>query len=503
MTSGGIRRPWSLTRRLTVWYAAAALAVLALAASVLYWGLARSLRSEDDRFVLAKARELRTIATRYRDQPDMLREEIAIESAMPTLQGYAARILSPTGAVEAESPGMERDLPPARFPEPGLPRPVEWRSPSGHTYELFGAALTPEGGRTVQVALDVSRDAEVLDVQLALLAMVVVLGTLVSGAAGWLVARRGLRPLGRITATARTVSAARLDRRLGIRTWPAELADLARVFDGMLDRLEEAFARLSGFSADIAHELRTPLTNLRGAAEVALRRARSPEEYREVLESALEEYERLTDMIDRLLFLARADTGAAALERRPLDLRAEIDATCEYFAPLAEEAGVTLACSGSATAGADPVMVRRALGNLVTNALAHTPAGGRIAVSVEAADDVAVVRVADTGTGIAPEHLPHVFTRFYRVQDPGNSRHPGAVVPSAGPDPAGGAKIAAEPTRHRPGAGLGLAMVRSIAELHGGSAAIESTPGEGTTVTLRFPGASAPSPGAPPDITAP
>lgn len=463
------RAPWSITRRLTVWYAGAALVVLAVATSVLYWGLARSLRSEDNRFVLAKARELSTIATRYRDQPDMLREEIAIESATPTLEGYAARILSAAGTVEAESPGMERALPPARFPRPGLAGPVEWRSPSGRTYALFSAALTPGGGRTVQVALDVSRDSELLRVQLALLAIVVVLGTLVSGGAGYLVARRGLRPLGRITATARTVSAARLDRRLGATTWPAELGDLAHVFDGMLDRLQEAFERLSGFSADIAHELRTPLTNLRSAAEVALRQARSPDEYRDVLESALEEYARLTEMIDRLLFLARADTGAAALARERVDLRAEIETTCEYFAPLAEDMGVALVRGGGATVDADPQLVRRALGNLVANAIAHTPAGGRVTVSTESSDGRAVVRVTDTGVGIAPDHLAHVFSRFYRVPDSAASG--------------------------RPGTGLGLAIVRSITELHGGSATIESRPGAGTTVTLVFPRV------APPEMT--
>ena len=229
----------------------------------------------------------------------------------------------------------------------------------------------------------------------------------------------------------------------------------------MLDCLQEAFERLGGFSADIAHELRTPLTNLRSAAEVALRQARSPDEYRDVLESALEEYARLTEMIDRLLFLARADTGAAALARERVDLRAEIEATCDYFAPLAEDAGVTLVPAGDVTVDADPQLVRRALGNLVANAIAHTPAGGRITVSAEPSDGRAVVRVADTGVGIAPEHLPHVFSRFYRVWD---SRASG-----------------------RPGTGLGLAIVRSITELHGGSAAIESRPGVGTTVTLTFP----------------
>ena len=461
--------PWSITRRLTALYAASALAVFAIAASVLHWGLARSLRAEDERFVLAKARELRTVATRFPEQPSMLRDEIAIESAMPTLQGYSARILSAAGDVEAATSGMDRYLPSSRFPAPGARAPVEWRSATGHTYVLFSAALTPAGGRVVQVALDVSRDAEVLRVQAAWLAVVVLLGTLVSGGAGYLVARRGLRPLGRITAAARTVSATRLDRRLGRATWPAELADLAQVLDSMLDRLQEAFERLGGFSADIAHELRTPLTNLRSAAEVALRQARSPDEYRDVLESALEEYARLTEMIDRLLFLARADTGAAARARERVDLRAEIEATCEYFAPLAEDMGVALVRGGGATADADPQLVRRALGNLVANAIAHTPAGGRVTVSTESSDGRAVVRVTDTGVGIAPDHLAHVFSRFYRVPDSAASG--------------------------RPGTGLGLAIVRSITELHGGSATIESRPGAGTTVTLVFPRA------APPEMT--
>lgn len=454
------RPPWSITRRLTVLYAASALGILSIAASVLYLGLARSLRAEDDRFVLAKARELRTIATRFPGRLDMLRDEIGFESAMPTLQGYLARVVAGDGVVEVESHGMDRRLPATSFPSPGA-NPIERHASNGQVYLLYSARLTLEGSRIVQVALEVSRDARVLDAQLALLATVVLLGALASAAAGYAIARRGLRPIDRISATATNVSAERLQERLGVTSWPAELSELARVFDRMLDRLQESFRRLSRFSADIAHELRTPLTNLRGAAEVALRRPRAADEYRAVLESALEEYARLADMIDRLLFIGRADAGAAALARENIDLRAEIDAICDYFTPVAEETGVVIERDGEASVDADPLLMRRALGNLLDNALAHTPAGGRIRVSAAAENGSAVLCVADTGTGIDSAHLPFVFDRFYRADE---SKQPG-----------------------RSGVGLGLPLVRSIAELHGGSATIESTPGEGTTVRIVFP----------------
>ncbi|HUX34337.1 MAG TPA: heavy metal sensor histidine kinase [Gemmatimonadaceae bacterium] len=464
-------KPWSLTRRLTVWYAASTFVMLTGAASVLYWGLARNLRREDARYALAKGHELREIAARFPGRLDMLRDEIGFESAMPTLQGYAARIVAADGRVDATSPGMDREVPASAFPRVDVGAPVEWTSPSGRSYLLVSTALTADGGRVAQVALDVSRDTDLLQVQGLLLAAVVLLGTLVSTVAGFAVTRRGLRPVGHITATATTVSASRLDARLGATRWPEELAELAQVFDGMLDRLQEAFGRLSRFSADIAHELRTPLTNLRGATEVALRRPRSTDAYRDVLESSLEEYERLADLIDRLLFLARADSGMAALDRQRVSLRDAMEATREYFSSAAEDGGLTVSTTGDATLDADPVLVRRALANLVANAIAHTPSGGRIRLSAETADDRVALRVADTGTGVAPEHLAHVFDRFYRAERGSTER--------------------------RPGVGLGLAMVRSIAELHGGSVVIESQPGVGTTVTLRFPTPDLPNMTAP------
>lgn len=459
-------RPWSITLRLTVLYAASAFAILLVIAAVLYWGLSRSLRTEDGRFVLAKTQELREVAQRFPGRLDMLQNEIGFESAMPRLQGYYARVLAPNGRVEVETNHMTRLVPPAEFPPIGGSAPIEWRAPSGQTYLLYAAALLPAGARTVQVALEVSRDADVLDVQRAMLAALVLLGTLISAGAGLLVARRGLRPIGRITAAATAVSATQLDHRIGGAQWPAELSELARVFDGMLDRLSGSFTRLSRFSADLAHEIRTPLTNLRGEAEVALGRARSAEEYRRVLESALEEYDRLTGMIDQLLFLARADEGAAALSCQRLDLATELDAVCDYFTPLAADAGLNVTRTGTGPLWADPALFRRAVGNLLANAIAHTPAGGRIAIAAAPVADGVRICVIDTGIGIAPEHLPRIFDRFYRVDHAADLR--------------------------RSGSGLGLALVRSIAELHGGTIEIESRPGLGTTATLLLPGEPAP-----------
>ena len=246
---------------------------------------------------------------------------------------------------------------------------------------------------------------------------------------------------------------------------PAELLALADTFNEMLDRLEESFGRLARFSTDIAHELRTPVNNLRGEVEVALGKPRGPEEYRDVLGSCLEECGRLARLIDSLLFLARAESPQAPVAREPLDVGRELATIRAFYEAAAAEAGVTLAVAApdGVVAALDRTLFQRAVGNLVANALAHTPAGGSVTLRAAADGDRLRVEVADTGSGIAPEHLPHVFDRFYRA-DPARATADGRV-------------------------GLGLAIVKSIAELHGGTAAVVSTPGQGTRVTLRFPAA--------------
>jgi two-component system heavy metal sensor histidine kinase CusS len=208
--------------------------------------------------------------------------------------------------------------------------------------------------------------------------------------------------------------------------------------------------------------LRTPVNALRGEVEVALGRPRSGDEYRNVLGSCLEECGRLGRLIDSLLFLARAENPKTVLATEPVDVGRELVVVREFFEPAAAESGVALATEvePDLVVPADRTLFQRAIGNLVTNALAHTPVGGTVTLRAARVAGAVRVEVVDTGEGIAHEHLPYLFDRFYRA-DPARS---------------GGARV-----------GLGLAIVKGVAELHGGAATVASAPGRGTTVTLTFP----------------
>ncbi|MBI1929789.1 heavy metal sensor histidine kinase [Candidatus Poribacteria bacterium] len=279
---------------------------------------------------------------------------------------------------------------------------------------------------------------------------------------GIVVARKGMHPLGEIAKAAQQITVTQFHKRLEPTRWPKELVALATAFDEMLNRLEDSFTRLSQFSADLAHELRTPINNLMGEAEVALSRPRTPEEYRQILESNLEEYAKLSRMIDSLLFLARAESTENPIKKLRLSALKEIEAVCEFHDAVAEERGVVVTCQGEAFVHADATLFRRAISNLLSNALQYTPRGGKITISVkQSAEEWGEVSVSDTGSGIEPEHLPKIFDRFYRA-DRSRAQHP-------------------------EGTGLGLAIVKSIMELHGGTVTIQSEPTQGTTVTLKFP----------------
>jgi two-component system heavy metal sensor histidine kinase CusS len=316
--------------------------------------------------------------------------------------------------------------------------------------------------RRLDLALDRSEDNELLREFRMVVAGVLAAAPIAGAMTGYRVARRGLRPLADVNATAARITAVNLGERLDSARLPTELAELAVTFNAMLARLEASFARITQFSADIAHELRTPLQVLRGEAEVALAQGRSPEEYKQVLESSLEECARLAKLIDSLLFLARADNPEMQIARERLDLAAELAAAAEFYEPMAVEAGVTLVneAKPGTTARLDRTLLQRALGNLIANAIAHTPPGGRVTLSALRRVDHVEIEVNDTGCGIAAEHLSHLFDRFYRAE-PARTTAAGHV-------------------------GLGLALVQSIAALHGGSATIASQPGHGTQVRLTF-----------------
>lgn len=345
-------------------------------------------------------------------------------------------------------------------------RGTSWKPGSGESYLLMSALAQVDmdgiAPRILHVALDVSAEEALLAKYRRKLLAVVALGILFSCAVGVFVAGKGLQPLKDITRATDRITASQLHERIAANAWPEELASLARSFDQMLDRLEDSFSRLSQFSADLAHELRTPINNLRGEAGVALSQARTPEEYRHTLESSLEEYARLSRLIDNLLFLARADGPMTGITRTACDARKAIEVVRDFYEALAADRGIEVVCDGEATLQADLVLFRQAISNLVANALNYTPRGGTVSINVQRQNDrIAEVNVTDTGFGIPAEHLPRIFDRFYRV-DPARSQQPN---PS----------------------GLGLAIVKSIMALHGGTVSVQSELGKGSTFSLSFP----------------
>lgn len=276
----------------------------------------------------------------------------------------------------------------------------------------------------------------------------------------WFTARRGLAPLHDIAQVAKSMSAEHLNARLPIESVPLELNDLARSFNEMLSRLEDSFQRLSDFSSDIAHELRTPISNLMTQTQVALSKARDADEYREILYSNLEEYQRLATMIADMLFLAKADNGLIIPSREPVDLAAEVKDLFTFYEALAEDQGITLVSHGAESVLGDRLMLRRALSNLLSNAIRHTPRHGTVSVNIARAEnDFVSVVVENPGEPIPAEHLPRVFDRFYRI----------------------------DPSRQRTGegAGLGLAITRSIILAHGGQ--VLATSGATTRFEVRLP----------------
>jgi two-component system, OmpR family, heavy metal sensor histidine kinase CusS len=337
----------------------------------------------------------------------------------------------------------------------------QWHQ-DGHDYRGMVVPVRAGNGaiHSVAVSLDIQHHEVFMNRFRELLALAMALAALVTASLGWIVTRRSLAPLRRVTELAAGISAEHLASRLPVTGLPPELHALTMTFNAMLTRLDDSFRRLSEFASDIAHELRTPVSNLMTQTQVALSGVRGNEEYREILYSSLEEYERMAQMIGDMLYLAQADNGLLKPSRAEVDLAAETRELFEYFEAWAEERGVTLALQGVATVPGDRLMLRRALSNLVSNAIRHTPRGQVVHVSMELYGDVALLSIENPGPEIPAKHLPRLFDRFYRVD---SSRQ-----------------------RKGDGAGLGLAIVKSIVVAHGGTITVTSTNGK-TTFLIKLP----------------
>ncbi len=289
----------------------------------------------------------------------------------------------------------------------------------------------------------------------------VTLAALLSGLLGWWVARTGLAPLRTMKARARAVTAHRLDERMPAEAVPIEMADLADSLNDMLGRLQNDFQRLSEFSSDLAHELRTPISNLMTQTQVALTQPRNADTYRDILASNAEEFQRLARMVSDMLLLAKAEHGLLLPSTEDISLAAEAQALFDFYEALADEKGVSLYLTGEGHVAGDRLMLRRAISNLLSNALRYTPTQGQVRIEIGATGELVTLSVENTGAVISPELLPHLFDRFFRADK--SRAHP-----------------------ETDGAGLGLSITRAIVQAHGGTASVSSSDGK-TRFTLAFP----------------
>jgi two-component system OmpR family sensor kinase len=459
----------TLRTRLTFWYTPLLLGMLIVLGVAAVTLLDKGLRDNVDASLKSVARSL---ASSVRDEA---RNGPNLDETLETLFGPVIaerfyRLLDPFGRPDPRFAPRNR----TQFPlSPAAVRNAENGRDTYETVQLPNISTAPvrlytmpviERGRIIhfiQVAMPLDNVEGARSRFLFILLGLTPLALSGASIGGWFLAGRALAPVDAMVETARRISAEDLSRRLDTPARNDELGRLAAVLNDMLARLERSFAAVRQFSADAAHELRTPLTILKGELEVASRSPQSEEEYRRVLTSCLEEVDRLSALVEDLLFLARSDSGNVSLPQTPVNLAEVLNDVAPALLALAEDAEVTCTIAPGA-----PVWVRgsetllfRLIFNLGENAIKYTPAGGGVVITLTSSEKEASLQVSDTGQGIAPEEQERIFDRFYR----------------------------GDQARSRGGAGLGLALARSIVLVHHGRITVESNPGKGSCFCVMLP----------------
>ena len=451
--------------RLTLWYTGILLGIVLVISVFSYFMLRRSLVGELDV-------ELAVVGQLVRDAGPgaALRSAVEVHELLgPAFYEVFFRVVGPEGLVEGGSPVLAtRHLP--------LSSAARARSRRGETtfetvmlngrdrVRLLTMPLTPEGSsdRFIQVGASFGEIDRALTGYLETIGILVPLGLGLAASGGAWLARSALRPVHAMSQTARRITAEDLSRRVEVRGTGDELDYLADTLNDMLARLEQAFGHARRFAADAAHELRTPLTALKGGIEVALRADRTPETYREVLRSSLDDVDRVIRLAEGLLLLSRVRMGEPA-SRHPVDLEPLVLEVLDVATRLAEGRSVSVQVGHvePLTVRGDRASLWRAILNVVENGIKYTPAGGKVEIAVERDGADALVHVRDTGVGMDPGDVEHIFEPFVRLD--------------------------AAATHDRGGVGLGLSIVRAIVTAHGGSLSVRSARGEGSTFTIRLP----------------
>jgi two-component system OmpR family sensor kinase len=462
--------PLSIRTRLTIWYSGILLGILTITSGLGYSVLRWSLVQDLDASLLTVAQVLRDTsfptgsATGEAEAEALLRELLG-----PEFYDKFFQLFDPEGHPEASSPRRRSQA--LRLSPEALANAVRGRR-TFETVPTDGAddirLLTMpliRGGRVtqiVQVGMSLHRARGALRRYLDTLVVLIPLGVALAAAGGAIIARSALRPVDEMALAARRITAEDLGQRISLRGTGDELDRLAETLNGMLARLAAAFTEMRRFAADAAHELRTPLTALKGGIEVSLRAARSAEEYRGVLVSSLEEVERLIRLAEDLLLLSRSTAGSET-PRGPVELEPLLLDVFDVGVRLARGTGVSVRIDDMTPVNVtgDALALRRAVLNLVENAVKYTPAGGKVELSLTSGDGYASLAVQDTGIGISRADQERVFEPFVRL-DAARARETG-------------------------GTGLGLAIARAIALAHGGDLTLESRPGAGSRFTLRLP----------------
>lgn len=340
-----------------------------------------------------------------------------------------------------------------------------WKQ-EGETYRGISALAVTEipeqPPAIVALAINIEHHRAFLDAFRKDLWIAIASGILLTVMLGWIAARRGLMPVRELTSVAKGISARYLGGRMSTSTVPLELVDLANAFNEMLSRLEDSFRRLSDFSSDLAHEIRTPISNLMTQTQVAISKERSADEYREILYSNLEEYERLARMVADMLFLAKSDNGLIIPNKESVDLHNEVQELFGFYEAVAEEKNVSLVLVGEGSVQGDRLMLRRALSNLLSNAIRYTPRHAVVKVIIKPSAELGRMQlvIENQGETIAHEHLARLFDRFYRTD--------------------------ASRQKASDGAGLGLAITKSIVKAHKGTIQVYSENGV-TRFEIMFP----------------
>lgn len=453
----------SLTLRLTLLFALASTTVLLLLGYLIASSMEKHFEQQDmdalsGKLELAKhALEKVHINTSLNALPDQLAGSLIGHHGLDMI------VIAPGGNLLFATPG-------SRFPDAltrnlrnGAVRAAFWHSadnrPQRGIATLARTGIEGAPNAVVAVGTDTTHQVLFLETLRTTLWIVVICAALLTGFLGWIAARRGLAPLRAMRREVEGITARRLDARLSAAAVPPELAELADTLNMMLARLEDSFRRLSNFSSDLAHELRTPVSNLLTQTQVTMSKIRTVHEYGDILASNSEEFERLSRIISDMLFLAKSDNDLVIPNREPVNLVDEVRGVIEFYEALSEEKQIELSVSGGGAVSGDRLMLRRAINNLLSNAIRHTASGGTIDIDVIALGGNMELSVRNTGDTIPPEHLPRLFDRFYRVD---LSRQ-----------------------RQSDGAGLGLAITRSIMRAHGGDASVASEDGV-TTFHLSF-----------------